>query len=156
MPARALVRDGAAGVWLDAVRFFNNLPKNSAAQARYQQLQRFVNFDLVLKLQPAADNQFRLSADYNYKADRFKDRQQPTALQVLARLGTTDGGGLGAQLLDRCADTLDYDSLIERLRTTRNGGQEVLVEKSFTTDRDGQFSVSARNIQPAGAPVASR
>ena len=156
LPARALVRDGAAGVWLDAVRFFNNLPKNSAAQARYQQLQRFVNFDLVLKLQPAADNQFRLSADYNYKADRFKDRQQPTALQVLARLGTTDGGGLGAQLLDRCADTLDYDSLIERLRTTRNGGQEVLVEKSFTTDRDGQFSVSARNIQPAGAPVASR
>ena len=74
----------------------------------------------------------------------------------MARLGTTDGGGLGAQLLDRCADTLDYDSLIERLRTTRNGGQEVLVEKSFTTDRDGQFSVSARNIQPAGAPVASR
>jgi len=156
LPARALVRDGAAGVWLDAVRFFNNLPKNPAAQARYQQLQRFVNFDLVLKLQPAADNQFHLSADYNYKADRFKDRQQPTALQVLAGLGTNDGGGLGGQLLDRCADTLDYDSLIERLRTTRSGGQEVLVEKSFTTDRDAQFSVSAHNIQPAGAPVATR
>jgi len=156
LPARALVRDGAAGVWLDAVRFFNNLPKNPAAQARYQQLQRFVNFDLVLKLQPAADNQFHLSADYNYKADRFKDRQQPTALQVLAGLGTNDGGGLGGQLLDRCADTLDYDSLIERLRTTRSGGEEVLVEKSFTTDRDAQFSVSAHNIQPAGAPVATR
>jgi len=156
LPARALVRDGAAGVWLDAVRFFNNLPKNPAAQARYQQLQRFVNFDLVLKLQPAADNQFHLSADYNYKADRFKNRQQPTALQVLAGLGTNDGGGLGGQLLDRCADTLDYDSLIERLRTTRSGGQEVLVEKSFTTDRDAQFSVSAHNIQPAGAPVATR
>ena len=156
LPARALVRDGAAGVWLDAVRFFNNLPKNPAAQARYQQLQRFVNFDLVLKLQPAADNQFHLSADYNYKADRFKDRQQPTALQVLAGLGTNDGGGLGGQLLDRCADTLDYDSLIERLRTTRSGGEEVLVEKSFTTDRDAQFSVSAHNVQPAGAPVATR
>ena len=156
LPARALVRDGAAGVWLDAVRFFNSLPKNPVAQARYQQLQRFVNFDLVLKLQPAADNQFHLSADYNYKADRFKDRQQPTALQVLAGLGTNDGGGLGGQLLDRCADTLDYDSLIERLRTTRSGGQEVLVEKSFTTDRDAQFSVNARNIQPAGAPIASR
>ena len=156
LPARALVRDGAAGVWLDAVRFFNSLPKNPVAQARYQQLQRFVNFDLVLKLQPAADNQFHLSADYNYKADRFKDRQQPTALQVLAELGANDGGGLGGQLLDRCADTLDYDSLIERLRTTRSGGQEVLVEKSFTTDRDGQFSVSARNIQPASTPVATR
>ena len=156
LPARALVRDGAAGVWLDAVRFFNSLPKNPVAQARYQQLQRFVNFDLVLKLQPAADNQFHLSADYNYKADRFKDRQQPTALQVLAGLGTNDRGGLGGQLLDRCADTLDYDSLIERLRTTRSGGQEVLVEKSFTTDRDAQFSVNARNIQPAGAPIASR
>ena len=156
LPARAVVRDAAAGVWLDAGRFFSSLPKNPLAQARYQQLQRFVNFDLVLKLQPAAGNQFHLSADYNYKADRFKDRQQPTALQVLAGLGASDGSGLGGQLLDRCADTLDYDSLIERLRTTAAGGQEVLVEKSFTTDHDAQFSVSAHNLPSAVVPVAAR
>ena len=156
LPARALVRDAAAGVWLDAVRFFNSLPKNPLAQVRYQQLQRFVNFDLVLKLQPTVDNQFHLNADYNYKADRFKDRQQPTALQVLASLGAGDSASLAGQLLDRCADTLDYDSLIERLRVTQAGGQEVLVEKSFTTDRDAQFSVTARNLQATVAPVATR
>ena len=156
LPARALARDAAAGVWLDAARFFNNLPKNPAAQARYQQLQRFVNFDLVLKLQPTAVNQFNLSADYNYKADRFKDRQQPTAVQVLASLGDGDSASLAGQLLDRCADTLDYDSLIERLRTTLTGGHDVLVEKSFATDRDAQFSVSARNLQPVTGTVAAR
>ena len=156
LPARALVHDGAAGVWFDAARFFNNLQKNPAAQARYQQLQRFVNFDLVLKLKPTAGNQFNLSADYNYKSDRFKDRQQPTALQVMASLGTGDSASLAGQLLDRCADTLDYDSLIERLRTTLTSGHEVLVEKAFTTDRDAQFSVSARNIQPVAVPVATR
>ena len=154
LPARALLHDGAAGVWLDAAQFFNSLPKNSAAQARYQQLQRFVNFDLVLKLQPTAGNQFNLSADYNYKADRFQDRQQPTALQVLASLGTGDSPSLAGQLLDRCADTLDYDSLIERLRTTLTSTHEVLVEKSFATDREAQFSVSSRTTQPAA--VATR
>ena len=77
-------------------------------------------------------------------------------MQVLAGLGASDGSGLGGQLLDRCADTLDYDSLIERLRTTAAGGQEVLVEKSFTTDRDAQFSVSAHNLQSAVVPVAAR
>ena len=156
LPARALVHDSAAGVWFDAARFFNNLQKNPAAQARYQQLQRFVNFDLVLKLKPTAGTQFDLSADYNYKSDRFKDRQQPTALQVLASLGAGDSASLAGQLLDRCADTLDYDSLIERLRTTLTSGHEVLVEKSFTTDRDAQFSVSAHNIQPVAVPVATR
>ncbi|MEI8062983.1 MAG: hypothetical protein WCH84_02860, partial [Verrucomicrobiota bacterium] len=156
LPARALLRDGAAGVWLDAARFFNSLPKNPAAQARYQQLHRFVNFDLVLKLQPTASNQLNLSADYNYKADRFKDRQQPTALQVLTSLGAGDSASLAGQLLDRCADTLDYDSLIERLRTTMTGGHEVLVEKSFTTDRNAQFSVSVHNTQTASVPVATR
>ena len=46
--------------------------------------------------------------------------------------------------------------LIERLRTTVAGSQEVLVEKSFTTDRDAQFSVSAHNLQSAIVPVAAR
>jgi len=155
LPARALVRNAAAGVWLDAARFFESLPKNPAIQARYQQLQRFVDFDLVLKYQPITGNQFNLSANYNYKTDRFKDRQQPTALQVLASLGAGDTTGLSGQLLDRCADTLDYDSLIERLRATLAGAQEVLVEKSFITDRDAQFVVLAHNPQPTGASVAA-
>jgi len=160
LPARALAREGVAGVWLDAARFFAGLPKNAAAEARYQQLQRYVDFDLVLQLKPAGADHLAITADYAYKADRFKDRLQPTAIQTLATLGNGTEAGLGGQLLDRCADTLDYDSLIERLRTmlgsaTPTGAQEVLVEKSFASDREAQFIVSARAATPTGAPVAS-
>jgi hypothetical protein len=160
LPARALVRDGAAGVWLDAARFFAGLPKNPAAQVRYQQLQRYVDFDLVLKLKPAGEDHVTIAADYAYKTDRFKDRQQPTAFQALASLGSGPDSGLGGQLIDRCADTLDYDSLIERLRTTLGSAakptsHEVLVEKSFMSDREAQFTVSAHYIAPTSAPVAS-
>ena len=153
LPARALVHDAVAGVWLDAARFFNNLPKNAGAQARYQQLQQYLDFNLVLKLQPAANDQFTLAADYSYRTDRFKDRQQPTALQTLAGLTANTATGLGGQLMDRCADTLDYDSLIERLRTTLGGAQEVLVEKTFASDREAQFLVLAHNPAPVTAAV---
>jgi hypothetical protein len=155
LPARALVRDGVAGVWLDAARFFAALPKNGAAEARYQQLQRYLDFDLVLKFQPTT-----IVAEYAYKSDRFKDRRQPSALQTLAALGGSPEAGLVGQLMDRCADTLDYDSLIERLRTTLGaaaptGQPEVLVEKSFTSDREAQFVVSARSAPSVPTPVAS-
>lgn len=156
LPARALVRDGVAGVWFDAARFFTALPKNSAAQARYQQLQRFLDFELILKFQPAA-----ILAEYTYRNDRFKDRRQPTALQTLAALGDNPDAGIVGQLMDRCADTLDFDSLIERLRTTwgslaATAQPDVLVEKTYSSDRHAQFIVSARATAPvAAAPVAS-
>ncbi|MEI6083019.1 MAG: hypothetical protein WCS70_01825 [Verrucomicrobiota bacterium] len=160
LPARALVHDSLAGAWLDASRFFAGLPKNPAAQVRYQQLQRFLDFDLVLKVKPTGADHLTVAADYAYKADRFKNRQQPTALQVLAELGAAAGAGVGGQLMDRCADTLDYDSLIERLRSALGsanptGSQDVLVEKSFESDREAQFVVSARYAPTTGAPVAS-
>jgi len=159
LPERALVRSGVASVWLDAARFFTGLPKNSAAQLRHQQLQRYVDFNLVLTLQPTTDNQISIAADYTYQSDRFKDRLQPTALQVLANLGAVDATGLGGQLLDRCADTLDYDSLIERLRTTLStsaptGVSEVLVEKSFVSDREAQFTVNVRQSPATGTALA--
>ena len=160
LPARAFTPGSVASVWFDAARFFSQLPKNPAAQVRYQQLQRYLDFDLVLRLRPAGNDHLTVTADYAYKTDRFKDRLQPTALQVLAHLGHSEAAGLGGQLIDRCADTLDYDSLIERLRASLSSGakpaeQEVLVEKSFASDRDAQFVVSARYVQPTGVPVAS-
>ena len=160
LPARALNSDGAMAVWFDAGRFFNHLPKNALAEARYQQLQRFLGFDLVLKVAPAGNDQVSVTADYAYQADRFKDRMQPTAVQVLAGLGSSDPSGLGGRLMDRCADTLDYDSLIERLRTTlggtgKTGAQEVLVEKAFSSDRDARFVLNVRYNPQAGPPLVA-
>ena len=62
--------------------------------------------------QPTGVDQLNLVADYAYQGDRFKDRQQPTPLQVIAGLGSAETAGIGGRLMDRCLDTLDYDSLL--------------------------------------------
>jgi hypothetical protein len=160
LPPRARSRDGAVSLWFDSSRFFHRLPKNPAAQARYQQLERHLGFDLLLTVKPAGADRLNLVADYAYESDRFKDRQQPTPLQVLASLGTAESTGIGGRLMDRCMDTLDYDSLIERLRTALGGtngasAQQVLIEKSFQSDSKGQFVLSARYDPQAGPPLVA-
>jgi hypothetical protein len=147
LPARAVIRDCIISLWIDTGRFLKNLLKNPSAQARYEQLQRYVGFDVVLKIQPAGSDRLNLTADYIYQTDRFKDRQQMNAMQQLALLGNAQPAGLAGQLMDRCADTLDYDSLIERLRlilgeAKEKGIQNVVVEKSFASERNAQFSLS--------------
>lgn len=153
--------DGAVVLAFDAGRFFSQLPKNPVAQARYQQLQPHLDFNLMLNVLPAAGKQWQLTADYAYHVDRFKDRQQPTALQVLAKLGPAESAGLAGQLMDRCAETLDYDSFIDRLRTAFSGPEhkgtgEVLVEKSYASAREARFVLTASlDPQTAAAPVAA-
>jgi predicted nucleic acid-binding Zn-ribbon protein len=160
LPARAHNSDAAIAMWFDAGRFFQRLPKNPAAQARYQQLERHLDFDLVLKVKSGGGDQLKLIGEYSYQFDRFKDRQQPTALEFLATVGSAEGTGIGGRLMDRCMDTLDYDSLIERLRgalggSERSGVQEVLVEKSFASTRDAQFVLSARYDPQVGPPLVT-
>lgn len=160
LPERALSRGGAFAVWFAADRFFANLPKNPAAQTRYQQLQNYLGFDLVLNVQPAGSDQLNVTADYAYQTDRFKDRQQPTAVQQLATLGSADAAGIAGRLMDRCADTLDYDSFIERLRVTlagpkQKGVQDVIVEKSFGSARDARFVLVAHCDAQAGPPLVA-
>jgi hypothetical protein len=140
LPAHALRPNGVVAVWLDAARLFAQMPKNPAAQTRYQQLQRHVSFELTLAVQPGAGDQFNVIADYAYQTDRFKTTRQTSAVQLLAELGPADAAGIPGRLLDRCADTLDYDSLIDRLRVTLGGHadgpiQHVLVEKSYGSAR---------------------
>ena len=158
LPTRALSRDGVVALWFDADRFFNNLPKNPAAQERFQQLQRYIGFNLVLKVQPGGGDKLNLIADYAYQGDRFKDRQQPTAVQHLATLGSVEPAGIAGKLIDRCADTLDYDSFIERLRTSfggaaQQGVEDVVVEKTFVSDRAAQFVVIAHCNPQLGPPL---
>ncbi|NBV22488.1 MAG: hypothetical protein EBS05_11300 [Proteobacteria bacterium] len=158
LPLRARSREGAVSLWFDSGRFCKLLPKNAAAQTRYQQLEKHVGFDLLLSVQPAMGDQLNLVADYAYQGERFKDRQQATPLQVLNALGSGEAAGVGGRLMERCLDTLDYDSLIERLRGALGGtngasAEQVLVEKTFTTERDARFVLSARYESKAGPPL---
>ncbi len=160
LPSRAFSRDGAIALWLDAGKFFNLLPKNDAEKSRYQQLEKHLDFELMLKVKSTGEDQLRLSAEYSYQSDRFKDRQQQTPVQLLASLGPAVNAGLAGRLMDRCADTLDYDSLIERLRTSLDASdtasaQQVLVEKSVSSDRDAKFTLSARYNPQLGPPLVA-
>lgn len=160
LPPRARSRDGAISLWFDAGRFCKHLPKNPAAQTRYQQLEKHLGFDLLLSVKPTLSGQLNLIADYAYQAERFKDRQQPAPLEVLTRIGAVEPAGIGGRLMDRCLDTLDYDSLIERLRTALGGtngasAQQVLIEKTFTSERDARFVLNARYGEQAGPPLVA-
>jgi hypothetical protein len=159
LPMRALSGGGVITAWLDTDRFFKHLPKNPAAQTRYEQLQRYLGFDLVLKVQPAAHNQLIVTADYIYQVDRFKDRQLPTAAQQIALVGPVEPAGIAGRLVDRCADMLDYDSLIERLRITlggmaQQGVSDVIVEKSFPSERNARFTLTAHCDLQSESPPA--
>lgn len=148
LPARALNQDATIAIWVDAGKFFTGLPKNPAAVTRYQQLQQRLGFDLVLQMKSAGENQLKIVADYAYQFDRFKDREQPAEVTALAAAGAPDEAGLAGRLMDRCVDTLDYTSLIERLRSVlggpqQTGAQQLQIEKSFTNARDAQFVMLA-------------
>lgn len=158
LPGHALGKSDAMSVWFDAGRFFTALPKNAAALARYQQLQRHLNFDLTLAFQPADAASVRVLAEYRYGTDRFKDRQSPTAVELLTGLGADETAGIAGRFMDRCADTLDYDSLIDRLRAALGGAgngnaQQVLVEKSYASARDARFVLTARYNPQDGPPL---
>ena len=69
-----------------------------------------------------------------------------------------DAAGISGRLMDRCVDTLDYDSLIDRLRAVFEGAggagaRQVRVEKSFTSERVARFIMEAQFDAQAGPPL---
>ena len=146
--ARSLPAGGVAAVWFDANRFFRDLPKNPVAETRYRQLQRYLCFDVNLIVCPVGLDKLTIAASYNYQSDRFNQQRQPAAAELLASIGASDTAGMAGRLMDRCADTLDYDSLVERLRAAlggsgKDGIQAVVVEKSSDSPRTGRFVLTA-------------
>lgn len=135
LPPRATGRDGAMTVWLDASRFFNALPASPSAQHRFQQLQSHLAFELTLNIQPAGQDQLRVQADYRYSVDRFGRERQPSGIQRLAEVGTDATSGLAGRFMERCADTLDYDSLIERLRAALAARRPATPKKCWSKNR---------------------
>ncbi len=160
-PRRPLPTGGAIALWFDAARCFADMPKTAAAQARYAQLQRHLDFDLALTINPTTSGEMGVTAEYTYNGERFKAAGDPTVIELLAKLGPADAAGIPGRLMDRCADTLDFDSLIEHLRQgltdAQTGGRasQVLVEKSITSTRDGRFNLTAHFDPASGPPLVS-
>lgn len=154
LPTRATSGDAPISLWFDAGRCFAQMPKNAAALARYQQLQRFLQFDAVLSAKGSAPGEFDVAGDYAYTSDRFQPGDEPSAAAALIRLGPADPGDIPGRLMDRCAATLDFDGAIEQLKaglSRSQGGTQVLVEKTIASARDGKFVCTAHFGNPTEA-----
>ena len=151
--------DGAVAIWFDSARCFADMPKSAAAQARYQQLAAHLNFDLSLVIKPTQTGAVELVGEYSYTGERFREQAPTPVVELLAKLGSADGAGVPGRLMDRCADTLDFDSMIDRLRLTlanpRDGGPRalVVVEKQTPTSRDGRFRLTAQYDSKTSVPL---
>ncbi len=152
---------GAVALWFDAARCFADMPKSAAAQARYQQLEPYLDFDLSLVAQPAGTGALKFVGQYSYAAERFSAGSTPPVLDLLTKLGPADTAGIPGRLMDRCADTLDFDSLIEHLRATLSSPQagnakaQVVVEKTSNSTRDAGFVLTASYDPQAGPPLVA-
>jgi hypothetical protein len=160
LPARATGGDAPVSLWFDAGRCFSEMPKNAAATARYQQLQKYLAFDVLLTAKGGGKGEMDVVGDYNYTADRFRPGNEPSVAETLNKLGPADSAALAGRLMDRCAATMDFDGLIEQLKLTLGrakggAGAEVLVEKTIVSTRDGKFVLSAHYNAQSGDPLAS-
>jgi hypothetical protein len=154
LPARATQGDGAVSVWFDARQCFAQMPKNNAAQVRHQQLQRFIDFDLLLTMQQDAAGRMRVAGDYRYAVDKFGKDEGSDVQQVLASLGGSAEAGTAGALMDQCAGVLDFEALILRLRSSLSAGRghpaQVVVQKSVASPRQANFLLEA-NFSVASA-----
>ena len=160
LPHYASDQPGALTLWLDANRFFRRLPMGTATRVRYDQMRPAMEFELLLALEAVGNDSLSIAASYLYQFDRFADGATRDPVKSMAKLTAPKEPDLGWKLMNRCVDTLDYDSLIERMRGAlgddkRPGAQLVRVEKSVPTGRDAKFTISARFDPKAGPPLVT-
>ncbi|MEN9814055.1 MAG: hypothetical protein RLZZ412_37 [Verrucomicrobiota bacterium] len=160
LPHYASDQPGALTLWLDANRFFRRLPMGAATRTRYDQMRPAMEFELLLALEAVGNDSLSIAASYLYQFDRFADGATRDPVKSMAKLTAPKEPDLGWKLMNRCVDTLDYDSLIERMRGAlgddkRPGAQLVRVEKTVPTGRDAKFTISARFDPKAGPPLVT-
>ena len=158
LPAQALASEGALSLWLDADRLFSRLPMGERTKARYGKARSATDFELSLTVNPAGRDSLAVTGSHVYRFDRFNVPGNPMA--GLAQAGTPADADLAWKLLNRCGDTLDFDALIERLRSAlgedgRSGPKLVRVEKSVASARSAKFSMTAKFDAKAGPPLVT-
>jgi len=145
LPKRALAVNAVLSLWFDANRCFTDMPKNSAAQNRYQQLANRLNFDLLLTGNSLAPGQLQLVADYNYAGIRFGSQTQSPLSDILGNLGPVASAGVSGQLIDSCALTLDIEALEHHLpmmlSDPHSPTDQVRVEKTITSPQAGRLEL---------------
>ena len=160
IPNYAKDQTGALTLWLDANRFFRHLPMSNATRARYQKLEPALDFELLMSLNTQGTDSLVLNGSYLYQFDRFREGSPIDNLKSLQNVDTPANPDLGWKLMNRCLDTLDYATMIERMRGALSegkgpGAQQVLVEKTISSSRDARFTINTRFDAKAGPPIMS-
>ncbi|MDH3583477.1 MAG: hypothetical protein OER86_04610 [Phycisphaerae bacterium] len=146
LPDRATAGSSAVAFWFDAQRCFSGMPKNAAAQNRHEMLRRFLAFESVIEIDSIDDRTLRVVGDYRYSVKRF-DLANPRSADATAKLvelGPSPDAKTPGLLMDRCADTLEFDSLIARLRQGLSSGMPGLVRPQIVVDKTVDSETSAR------------
>ena len=161
LPAAATRGDAAVSLWFDGRRCFAQMPKNAHAQTRYEQLQRFLDFDLTLFAEPTDQHGLRVSGHYTYGQDRFEVADAQGLVEALTALGPATMAGTPGLLMDRCADTLDFEALIARLRQSLSvdvdglSPAEIVVDQVIDSQRSARFVLSAQFDDQVESPLAA-
>ncbi len=158
LPDAIADQPGAVALWMDTGRFFRRLPMNADTRHRFASLRPAMDFEVRLSLRATGNDTLVLNGAYAYQTGRFAENAPREPLAELARLGSPKQPDLAWKLIGRCADTLDYDALIERLRGALGDGQtgsasKVLVEKTIPSARAAKFTMNARFDPKAGPPL---
>lgn len=159
LPAQATNQPGALSVWLDSARLFGRLPMGEASRNRYEKLRPTLDFELLLSLRPEGRDGLTLDARYAYQAERFADgKVRDLAVRVAEKAPAQPD--FGWKLINRSLDTLDFDSLIERMREAlgddRTAGAPVVhVEKSVINAQQARFTMQAKFDAKAGPPLVA-
>jgi len=153
LPAIACASDASVSLWLNSGRFFRRLPMDAATRKRFAQLRPNIDFDMIVGMRAIAADHVKVVARYEYPGDR------PGALPADSVRPELAGQDLSARLLQRCADSLEFDAFAERLRLAFGEGNtagigQVVVEKSFPSPQVAQFTVSTRLERATPQPMA--
>ncbi len=152
LPAIACGSDASVSLWLNSGRFFRRLPMDAATRKRFSQLRANIDFDMIVGMRAITADQVKVVARYEYPSER------PAALKAGVVQTDSAGQDLSARLLQRCADSLEFDAFAERLRLAFGQGNtagigQVVVEKSFPSPQVAQFTVSTRLERATPQPM---
>ena len=160
IPPYAFSEPGALTLWLDANRFYRQLPMSADTRARYERLRSSLDFELVLGLQTTGVDALNLNGTYIYQFDRFAVGSPVEPVKISAETNTPPSIDAGWKLINRSMDTLDYDSMVERMRGALSddktpGAKQVHVVKQVNTARDARFFMTAQFNPKAGPPLVT-
>lgn len=163
LPDRATAGTGAVTLWFDAQRCFDRMPKNAAALNRHEMLRRYLAFESVIEIDPVDANTLRVVGDYRYAVKRFDPQrgQSPDAIATLAELGPAPDALTAGLLMDRCADTLEFESVITRLRqglgTAAPGiaPPQIVVDKTIESETNARFELNVVYADGVDSPLTA-